>query len=119
MTHTVAARPDESAPNAAALLDTATVAELLACSPRTVTNLITRGALPAVRLGPGRSAYRVPATALLEFVSRWGHSEPADVAVSLDPDQLAPSAIAPVLLTTRRSARGLLLVAPAPPDLEG
>lgn len=46
------------------------VADALACSHRTATNLITSGKLPAVRLGEGRTAYRVSRDALVEFVNR-------------------------------------------------
>ncbi len=94
--------PVLDAPNTA-LLDTATVAELLACSPRTVTSLIVRGILPAVRLGPGRSAYRIRPAALLEFVSHYGHHEPGDVA------DFVPT---PALLVETRTPEGLRLVTP-------
>lgn len=91
------------------LLDTAAAAELLACTPRTVTNLITRGHLQALRLGPGRSAYRISAAALLAFAAQYGHHEPGDVAAASDPDQLPDFTPAPVLLE-QSSADGLRLV---------
>lgn len=46
------------------------VAGVLACSHRTATNLITSGKLPAVRLGEGRTAYRVSRDALVDFITR-------------------------------------------------
>lgn len=101
------------------LLDTATAAELLACSPRTVTSLITRGHLAAVRLGPGRSAYRISADALLSFVAQYGHHDPSDVAAT-EPDQLPAFTPAPVLLLEQRTPDGLRLVTPhRPPDPPG
>jgi excisionase family DNA binding protein len=101
--------PVPDAPNTA-LLDTATVAELLACSPRTVTSLIVRGILPAVRLGPGRSAYRIRPAALLEFVSHYGHHEPGDVADR--PGDVADFVPTPALLVETRTPEGLRLVTP-------
>lgn len=96
-------------------LDTATAAELLACSTRTVTNLISRGHLRAVRLGPGRTAYRIPTDALLSFITRHGHHEPGDVAAS--PDAPAAFTPAPVLLLETRTPEGLRVVTPyRPPD---
>lgn len=54
------------------LLSVDEVAEVMACSERTVRNLITRGHLHAFRLGPGRTAYRVPVSALLHFMIEHG-----------------------------------------------
>lgn len=99
-------------------LDTALAAELLACSTRTVTNLIRRGHLPAVRLGPGRTAYRIPADALLSFVERHGHHDPATVAAADQTDQLPAFTTTPALLVETRTVDGLRLIAPAPPDPE-
>lgn len=119
MTASTAIMPQDTPPpyfpGAGELLDTATVAELLACTTRTVTNLIQRGHLPAVRLGPGRTAYRVSAPALFDFVARYGHHEPGDVADSTDP--LPDFTPTPALLVETRSPDGLRLVAPyRPPD---
>ncbi len=102
------------------LLDTSTVAELLGCSTRTVTNLFTSGHLPAFRLGPGRTSWRCTETDLLAFVARHGHHDPADVAASTDPDHLPTPATAPAVLTTRRSAEGLHLLElqRPPPDTD-
>jgi excisionase family DNA binding protein len=91
------------------------VADLIACHPRTVTRLCVNGVLPATRLGPGRTSWRVRSADLMAFIHRYGHHEPATVAASPDPDQLAPPTPAPVLLTTERTPDGLLLVRPAPP----
>jgi excisionase family DNA binding protein len=112
MTHTALTFRNEPVPDApnTALLDTATVAELLACSPRTVTSLIVRGILPAVRLGPGRSAYRIRPTALLEFVSRYGQHEPDAVADC--PATLPDFVPTPALLVETRTPEGLRLVTP-------
>ncbi len=107
--------PPPHLPGTGELLDTATVAELLSCTSRTVTNLIQRGHLPAVRLGPGRSAYRVSAAALLDFVTRYGYHSPEDVADSSGP--LPDFTPAPALLVETRSPDGLRLVTPyRPPD---
>lgn len=93
------------------LLDTATAADLLACTPRTVINLITRGYLQALRLGPGRSSYRIPTAALLEFAARYAIHEPSDVAAESDPNQLPDLAPSPVLLKqTQSRADGLHFV---------
>lgn len=98
-------------------LDTAVAAQMLACTPRTVINLITRGHLPAVRLGPGKTAYRIPAAALLAFVMRYGTLDPATVADHPDPDQLPEFKAEPVVLEVSRSPDGLLMVRPhRPPD---
>lgn len=98
-------------------LDTAAAAELLACSTRTVTNLITRGHLHAVRLGEGRATYRIPAAALLAFVERFGTHEPGDVAAAQDAATLPDFVPAPVRLLETRTADGLRLVTPyRPPD---
>lgn len=122
MTASTASRPDFTPPPTlpplpADLLDTAVAAELLACSSRTITNLITRGHLPAVRLGPGRTAYRIPASALLDFAARYGHCEPGDVAASADPlPEFVPT---PALLLEQRTPEGLRLVTShthSPPD---
>lgn len=99
------------------LLDTATAAELLACSTRTVTNLITRGHLAAVRLGPGRTAYRIPADALLAFVERHGHHDPELVADTPDADRLPPFTTERVALEVSRTPDGLRQVRlHRPPD---
>ena len=99
------------------LLDTATAAELLACSTRTVTNLIQRGHLPALRLGAGRTAYRIHAHALHDFAARYGHHDPRDVADTLTPDQLDEPTPAPLELVAHHDPGGLLLVTPyRPPD---
>ena len=101
----------------AVFLTTETVADFLACSPRNVTRLITAGHLPATRLGPGKSSWRVTETDLLAFTVRYGHHSPADVADSTDPDNLPPITLQPVTLATERTADGLLLVTPyRPPD---
>lgn len=121
MTASTAIKPHNPPPvlhlGAGDFLDTATAAELLACSTRTVTNLITRGHLPAVRLGPGRTAYRIPTEALLAFIARHGVHEPADVADA--PGELPDFTPAPVLLLETRTPDGLRLVTPyRPPDTE-
>ena len=100
----------------AILLTTETVADFLACSPRNVTRLITAGHLPATRLGPGKSSWRVTETDLLAFTQRWGHHSPADVADSLDPDRLPTPAPPLGLLTTRRTAEGLQMIELQHPD---
>lgn len=56
--------------NAPRLMTARDVALVLACSPRTATNLISSGKLPAVRLGQGRTAYRVSRDALADFIQR-------------------------------------------------
>ncbi len=96
-------------------LTSSEVADLLACDPRTVTRLCMNGVLPATRLGPGRTSWRVRSADLWSFIHRYGHHEPATVAASPDPDQLPTPTSAPALLTTERTADGLLLVRPAPP----
>jgi excisionase family DNA binding protein len=100
--------------DAAILLDTETVAELLACTPRNVTRLITAGHLPAFRLGPGKSSWRVTAADLAAFIRRWGQHDPAHVAEVTDPNRLTTRTRA--RLTTRRTPDGLLLVGLQPPD---
>jgi excisionase family DNA binding protein len=100
--------------DAAILLDTDTVAELLACSPRNVTRLITAGHLPAFRLGPGKSSWRVTDADLIAFIGRWGQHDPAHVAAVTDPDRLTTRTRA--RLTTRRTPEGLQLVGLQPPD---
>lgn len=98
-------------------LDTAAAAELLACSTRTVTNLITRGHLAAVRLGPGRTAYRIPADALLAFVERHGLHDPELVADTSDPDRLPAFTTHTVELEVSRTPDGLRRVClHQPPD---
>lgn len=96
------------------LLTTADVADLLGCHPRTVTRLIQAGHLPALRLGPGRTAYRVASSALLAFVQRYGAHDPGDVADAPNPDALPEPRPEPVTLHARRTADGLLLVTPTP-----
>jgi excisionase family DNA binding protein len=86
------------------------VALVLGCTSRTVTRLCTNGVLPATRLGPGRTSWRVRSADLMAFIHRYGHHEPADVAESPDPDQLPTPAPPPGLLTRRRTAEGLQLV---------
>ncbi|WP_019588843.1 helix-turn-helix domain-containing protein [Deinococcus apachensis] len=103
---------------AGCFIDTATVAEFLGCTARTVVNLIRRGHLPAVRLGEGRTAYRVPVAALLEFVTRFGTHAPATVAASENPDELLEFTPEPVMLATRRTSDGLLIVTPLQPRIE-
>lgn len=56
--------------NAPRLMTAREVAGVLACSHRTATNLITSGKLPAVRLGEGKTAYRVSRDALVDFIQR-------------------------------------------------
>lgn len=108
--------PPAHQPGAASLLDTSTVAELLACSPRTVLNLITRGHLPAVRLGTS-GAYRVHPDALNAFLERHGHHEPSTVADSTGPGTLPAFTPAPVMLRITTTPDGLRLVTlPPPPD---
>ncbi|GHF91529.1 helix-turn-helix domain-containing protein [Deinococcus ficus] len=98
-------------------LDTVTAAELLACTTRTVTNLITRGHLPAVRPGPGKTPYRIPADALLAFVERYGHHQPELVADTPDAARLPEFTTRPTVLEVSRSPDGLLRVRPhRPPD---
>ena len=97
-------------------ITTLDAAHLLACTPRTVVRLITAGHLPATRLGPGKSSWRVTETDLLAFTQRWGHHSPADVADSLDPDRLPTPAPPLGLLTTRRTAEGLQMIELQHPD---
>lgn len=102
---------------ALSLLDTFTVAELLACSPRTVINLITRGQLPALRLG-ANGAYRIHPDALTAFIERHGHHEPHTVANSTSPGTLPAFTPASVALRITTTPDGLRLVTlPPPPDL--
>lgn len=63
--------------NAPRLLTSQEVAAVLACSHRTATNLIKSGKLPAVRLGEGRTAYRVSRDALADFITRHATQPPA------------------------------------------
>lgn len=99
-----------------AFLSSSEVADLLACDPRTVTRLCVNGVLPATRLGPGRTSWRVRSADLWSFIHRYGHHEPATVAATTDPDQLPTPAPAPALLTRRRTPEGLQLIGLQPPD---
>lgn len=68
-----ASNPVENAPH---LFTTGEVAERLGCTPRTITSLITSGQLPAVRLGEGRTSYRVRPDDLADFISRHTTQQP-------------------------------------------
>jgi excisionase family DNA binding protein len=52
-------------------LDTNMVANMLACSQRTVLLLIQRGYLTATRLGPPPSSYRIAMTDLQAFLAKY------------------------------------------------
>lgn len=67
---------DSTLPALPVLLDTATVAETLGCSQRTVLMLIHEGALPAIRLGSQTSHYRVTEIDLRDFISRYRVGQP-------------------------------------------
>lgn len=114
LTHTPNPAPPASLVDAGGSLTTSEVADVLGCHTRTVTRLIRRGHLPAVRLGPGRTAYRVASSALLAFVLRYGTHEPHEVADASNPDALPEPHPEPVVLHTRRTPDGLLLVTPTP-----
>jgi excisionase family DNA binding protein len=90
------------------------VADLIACHPRTVTRLCVNGVLPATRLGPGRTSWRVRSADLWSFIHRYGHHEPADLAAVPDPNRLTTRTRS--RLTTRRTPEGLQLVGLQPPD---
>lgn len=96
------------------LLTTPAAAALLSCAPRTVLRLIEAGHLYAVRLGEGRTAYRIHAADLMAFVTRHGHHDPAAVAAS-HPDTLPAFTPRPVRLVTHRTPNGVLLVEPYRP----
>ncbi|EYB67404.1 hypothetical protein DEIPH_ctg042orf0003 [Deinococcus phoenicis] len=114
LTHTPNPAPPVPLVGTGDLLNTVTVADVLGCTPRTVTRLIQRGVLPATRLGPGRTAYRVTTAALLAFVLRYGTHEPGTVADAPNPDALRDFTPEPVTLHARRTADGLLLVSATP-----
>ncbi len=115
-TASVIDRPPPIPSEGGAFLSSSEVADILGCDRRTAIRLFASGNLRAFRLGPGRTSWRVSETALWEFITRYGHHEPATVAESPDPDQLAPPTLAPALLTTERTPDGLLLVGLQPPD---
>ena len=98
-------------------ISTLDAAHLLACTPRTVVRLIIAGHLPAIRLGPGRTSYRIATDDLHTFTARYGHHNPTDVAAAAYPDELPPFTPQAVMLATERTADGMLLVTPyRPPD---
>ena len=103
-------RPAAPAPYTLApgdLLTTPAVAELLSCTARNVVRLIDAGYLPAMRVGPGRTAYRIHAADLKAFVTQHGHLEPAAVAEGGHLPAFTPR---PVRLVTHRTEDGLTLV---------
>lgn len=120
-TTSVIDRPPPIPSEGGTFLSSSEVADILGCDRRTAIRLFASGNLRAFRLGPGRTSWRVSEAALWEFITRYGHHEPATVAATTDPDQLPTPAPAPVLLTRRRSAEGLQLVElqRPPPDREG
>ncbi|GGS44735.1 excisionase family DNA-binding protein [Deinococcus knuensis] len=103
--------PPAPAQGAGDFINTATAAAHLACTIRTVTRLIERGYLPAIRLGPN-GAYRIREADLHAFVTAHGHHDPATVATST-PDALPDFTPHPATLTTHRTAHGLLIVQPS------
>lgn len=108
-------RPDAPAPYTLApgdLLTTPAVAELMSCDPRTVVRLIDAGYLPALRMGPGRTAYRIHAADLMAFCTQHGHHEPATVAEGGHLPAFTPR---PVRLVTHRTEDGLTVVTPYKP----
>lgn len=96
------------------LLTAPAVAALLGCHARTVRRLIEAGKLPALRLGSGRTSFRIHADDLMAFVQEHGHHDPAKVAAS-HPDILAPFAPRSVTLVTYQRPDGFLLVEPYRP----
>lgn len=111
--------PPAAVSGAGVFISTLDAAELLACTPRTVVRLITAGHLPATRLGPGRTSYRISADELHAFTTRYGHHSPSDVAATAHLDELPPFTPQAVMLTTERTPDGLLLVRPAPSPGQG
>ncbi|TSA78939.1 helix-turn-helix domain-containing protein, partial [Deinococcus detaillensis] len=103
MTSALKAHPEQPA---AQFMPTRAAAALLGCSVRTVLNLIVAGHLPAIRLGPGRSGYRIAPAALLDFAARFGSHDPATVATSAA-DDLPAFTPRPVTLVAHSSADGL------------
>ncbi|WP_019012537.1 helix-turn-helix domain-containing protein [Deinococcus aquatilis] len=114
MTHPPQMWPD-AAQFPAELLTTNEAAELLACSPRTVLRLIERDYLPALRLGPGRTAHRIPAAALRAFTEAYGTHEPHEVAHANNPAKLPTFTAEPVTLVVTTTPDGLTLVEPYQP----
>jgi excisionase family DNA binding protein len=96
------------------LLTTPAIAALLSCHKRTALRLIEAGYLPALRLGAGRSSYRVHAADLVAFIQQHVRFDPATVATSA-PGSLPAAMPRPVYLVTHRSADGLTLVEPHRP----
>ncbi len=115
-TSSVIDRPPPIPSEGGIFLSSSEVADILGCDRRTAIRLFASGNLRAFRLGPGRTSWRVSETALWEFITRYGHHEPATVATSADPDQLPTPAPAPALLTRRRTPEGLQLIGLQPPD---